>query len=132
MTFNEIVIIAVGITAILTAVTVIWRKIGLPIVNAVKVVHRTYEQVMEDHNRLAEVEHAVKPNSGSSLRDAVDRIETTQKEDRRMLADHIQWGQAELINVWKNLASRDAVEAASKTAEMIDIKAEQARRKGGM
>lgn len=114
-------ILAISIVA--GAMHTIWTRIIKPISKGFKVIHKTYEQVMEYDERLEHVETHTKElarNSGTSLRDAVDRIEVRQAHDGNVLAEHLEWSQSELLKVWQNLASRDAVEAAAKTAELID------------
>lgn len=39
--------------------------------------------------RIARIESELRPNHGSSLRDALDRVETAQAEQARLLAAHL-------------------------------------------
>lgn len=125
----------VAAAAVIGAIGVIWQKAVRPIARAVKHVHLTYDQIMEYGGRLSEVEKRsleLMPNSGTSLRDAVDRIEIGQRTNAENLAAHIEWGQAELVKIWQSLAAKDAVEAAKKTAEAIAEATENERGSNGM
>ncbi|MDQ3578180.1 MAG: hypothetical protein M3443_11395 [Actinomycetota bacterium] len=93
------------IAAIATAITVLWKFVVPIVVTVVRGVRKLFnfvddvageaarpgvearpglmdragsmEKMLADHGRrLAAIEHELKPNSGSSLRDAVDRVES--------------------------------------------------------
>lgn len=111
--------------ALCAAYWTIWHKAVRPIASIARKIHGTYEKVMEYDDRIRHVEDRAEQlvnNGGSSLRDAVDRIEVGQVAQATALSEHVEWGRDELLKVWQNLASRDAVEAAQKTAEMITSK----------
>lgn len=113
------------LAAVIVALWTIYTKAIRPMAKAGRTIHGIYEMVREDHERIAKVETRAEQlvnNGGSSMRDAIDRIEFKQAGQAKMLSDHVEWGQGELLKVWQNLASRDAVEAAKKTAEMLERK----------
>lgn len=80
---DTLVVWSLAITAILGGIALVWR--------AVRRIARTVDEFAEDWNgtpprrgvparpgvmeRLDRIEHELHPNSGSSLRDAVDRVE---------------------------------------------------------
>lgn len=116
-----------GLAALVVAVHTIWTKAIRPIARAVKILHATYDSVNDQGERLATVEKRSEEllnNSGSSLRDAVDRIEAEQTRQGGVLNTHLDWAQEELLKVWQSLAAKDAVEAAEKVAEALDTNAE--------
>lgn len=105
--------------AIAAALGALWRYVLRPVGKTFLAVHETLEMVREDHQRVAVVEERsaqLVNNSGSSLKDAVDRIEAAQGAMTQSFND-------ELLKIWQNLASRDTVAAAVKTAEMFDTSA---------
>lgn len=122
----------IGLAALVVAVRTLWTKAIRPIRDAVKQIHKTYNRVDSTakatanlSERLATVEDQTKElknNSGSSLRDAVDRIEAAQIKSDTAFTEHTKWGQEEALKIWRTLASRDAVEAAAKTAAILEKK----------
>lgn len=126
-------ILAAG--ALITAIVAIYKTAVLPIIRAVKRIHLTYDQVMDYGGRLDSVERRsleLVRNSGSSLRDAVDRIERGQRHNAEALSDHITWGNTELVKIWQSLAAKDTVEAAARTAEVMAEVADERGNSNGM
>lgn len=90
---DTLVVWAVAITAVAGLAAVLWRAVrwAARLGRAVEQVIEDWSgtparpgvaarpgvmQTLEDHSaRLATIEHEVRPNSGSSMRDAVDRID---------------------------------------------------------
>lgn len=112
-----------GLAALVVAIHTIWTKAVRPIVRAVKVLHATYDSVSDQGHRLEIVEQRsaeLLNNSGSSLRDAVDRIESEQTRQGAVLNTHLDWAQVEIMKVWQGMAARDTAEAVAKAAEAIE------------
>jgi hypothetical protein len=112
-----------GLAALVVAIHTIWTKAIRPICKAVKILHATYESVTDQGDRLEVVEQRsaeLVNNSGSSLRDAVDRIETEQTRQGAVLNTHLDWAQDELLKVWQTMAAKDTVEAAAKAADALE------------
>lgn len=115
----------IALAALITALGVIHKKVVKPLVNGVKAIHDTYESVSQQGRRLDQIELSTQElhrNSGSSLRDAVDRIEHGQMHDREVMREHVEWSTGEFMEVWRNLAARDVVDSAAKTVEAMEDK----------
>jgi hypothetical protein len=94
--------------AVATALGAVWKFLVVPIAKGIRVLHLTYEKVSGYDDRLAVVEERsaqLVNNSGSSMKDAVDRIEAKQDAQASALADHIDNERAELLKVWQALAT---------------------------
>lgn len=120
---QEVVAFILGLAAIVVALRTIWTKGIRPVSRAIKVLHATYDSVSEQDTRLRTVEKRSEEllnNSGSSLRDAIDRIEAEQANQGQTMTEHLEWSQAEILKVWQSLAARDTINAAEKTAEKIE------------
>ena len=74
MTLDDVVKVLVAVSAAVVALGTLWRYVVRPTVRAgratVETVHRIEKVVLF-------VEEQMRPNSGSTLRDSVDRIELT-------------------------------------------------------
>lgn len=127
----------IALSTIIVAVRTIWSKAIKPIVSGMRTIHATYERMEGYDDRIKSIEtntNQLTRNSGSHLADAIYRIETAQTEDRKILDAHVSDAKkqiamgaekeaailAEISDVWKNLAARDTVKAALKTAETIE------------
>lgn len=111
-----------AVAAVVVAVHTIWTKAIRPIARAVKILHATYDSVSDQGTRLEVVEKRSEElvnNSGSSLRDAVDRIEAEQSRQGDVLYKHLDWAQVELLKVWQTMAATDAVEAATEAIKEL-------------
>lgn len=124
----------IALSTITVAVRTVWSKAVKPIVSGMRTIHKTYERMDGYDARIRSIEDNTRQltrNSGSHLADAIYRIENAQKDDRKALDDHvteartqITEGQvkeaailAQISDVWKTLAAKDAVKAAVKAAE---------------
>ena len=112
-----------AISIIVGAAHTIYTKAVVPLGKVFRRISAIYEKVMEYDDRLKTVEsHTVqlKNNGGSSVKDAVDRIEVAQAETSAALREHLDWARDEFAQVWKGLAARDVVSAAEKANEKIE------------
>ena len=75
--------IIVGIAAALVALGIIWRYVVRPVISGTRKAWRTIEDVGD---AVAFVKAEMRPNGGSSLRDAVNRIETKVDNHEARLA----------------------------------------------
>lgn len=101
----------------------LWAKIVKPISRAIKVLHDQWALTQEQNARLTTLEERsaeLVPNSGTSLRDAVDRIERLQTTDSDLLHTHLLHASNEFTAIWKQIASRDVVQAADTAAQKIE------------
>jgi hypothetical protein len=124
----------IAIATIVGAGHTIWTKAVRPVVRGMKTIAKTYEKVSEYDDRLKMVEShtkELKNNSGSSMRDAVDRIEKTVNGNTKNIDAHLKWAnnqtlevQQEIREVWKTLAARDVVDAALHVTETKDERGE--------
>lgn len=114
-------IIALG--AVSGALTAIYKFAVRPIARAIKRIGDTYEHVMAFDGRLQKVEERSEElvhNSGSSLKDAVARIERGQRNNGQAITEHIDWANNEILKVWQSLAAKDTLTAARETKRIMD------------
>lgn len=114
-------IIALG--AVCGALGAIYKFVVRPVARAFKRIGDTYEHVMNFDDRLKRVEERSEElvhNSGSSLKDAVARIEHGQRLNGQAITEHIDWANHEVLKVWQSLAAKDTIRAADEAQKMID------------
>lgn len=114
-------IIALG--AVSGALTAIYKFAVRPIARALKRIGDTYEHVMNFDARLEKVECRTEElvhNSGSSLKDAVARIEAGQRLNGQAITEHIDWANREVLKVWQSIAAKDIHRAAEEAHRAME------------
>lgn len=122
--------IVAGVAAIVVALGIIWSKGVVPVYRAVLKLSAMYDTVLEIQTHTKELT----PNGGSHMKDTVDRIERKLNNTEASLEGHIKWAgeqrdkvlqseadiRREVLDLYKQVAARDVVQAASEVAAATD------------
>ena len=108
----------VAIAAALVALGIIWRYIVRPVVHGTRSAWRTIEDVGE---AVAFVKAEMKPNGGSSMRDAINRIEAkVDNHEQRLAALEVALAALE-AKLREPVVSSTTVTTKTKTVEPAHI-----------